>query len=209
MENVRTTYACAACKGSFPVTVLDVPSVTDLLGDRGRATDGLPPEVAALVAAAGPSPAEIAKRDAALQLEWARKVLREATCPGCRARNPEGVAAQRRERAMSRWGMTAFFAAVAWGSMYLPKLALIAPAMMLIIVALRLAMRAPGRVRTLVLGLPLPVAMTVFVFALPYYAFAVPLASALLMIAMPSPVDDAAFQTAAGRLRFETSPFRG
>jgi hypothetical protein len=136
-------------------------------------------------------------------------VLLHATCPGCGAKNPDGVVAERRENTRTRWGTAAFFAVIAAVSVAWPPLALIVPALWLLILVLMRVFAGGPRIAVLALQAAFVAGAVAFVLLLPRYAFAIP-ASLAIRCALWSPrAGDGPFERAAKRLRFDATPYRG
>jgi hypothetical protein len=140
---------------------------------------------------------------------YVKELLRHATCPACKARDPEAVEAHDRSVVRGRLTLAAGYLAVAAAAYFVPKLALLPPILSLIIVALffKFALRR-GFWRKLVVWSLISVAMIAWVIAVPRWAFLVPAALAVLTF-WPGSRSSDPFADAAEQLRFAESPYRG
>ena len=190
MATATLTYECSACHVGFDVTVSDLTDPRELSSVRDRRD-----------------------LDAELLESFARAELRYATCPACSARNPEGVALERREARATHFGGGAAFGAVAVASYFVPPIALVVPllmigifvAMVVTIARTRPTTRPWGRV---LLQGAIPPSVGAAIVALPRFAFVVPLLYATWFVVTSRNAKSTRFERAAARLRFHASPYR-
>jgi hypothetical protein len=140
---------------------------------------------------------------------YVKNVLRHATCPACKARDPVAVADHKHERSRDLFVQAACYLGLAAAAYFVPMLALIPLVfnlLMLVLVA-KMALRR-GNGRGLVRNVVITIAMIAWVIVVPRWAFVVPGVIAALSF-LPGNSSSDPFLDAAEQLRFAESPYRG
>jgi hypothetical protein len=154
----------------------------------------------------------VASVERELLTTFARDELRYATCPSCNVRNPEGVAAARSERTVSRWGTAGFFLAVGATSFWIPWVAFIVPVMSMVfsVSAIVLSRKNSQPVPWLpVMGSAVVLATAFAVPVIfPRAAFLVPLVLGLAIFVRGGKSSNERFERAARRIQFHRTPYR-
>jgi hypothetical protein len=137
------------------------------------------------------------------------QLLRHATCPACKARDPDAVATHRRDVRRGRRILAASYASLGLAAVLLPKIALLPPLLGLLLWAFAMPLRLRRRLWLPILIEPLiAAAMITWIIAFPHLAYVVPAAVALLVF-LPRPSSSDPFADAAEQLRFAETPYRG
>jgi hypothetical protein len=183
-------FDCPACRVT---TIADVGGLDDpeqFIDARTRAVLG----------------AKVADLEVDLLRQGARRTLLHATCPACGKRNPEGIAAQKRER---RWSVAVGFVlygALVVAAYFAPRIALVVPilgASIQIAGAVALHRRGQARWGRFALHLVVNAALAALVILVPRAAPLVPLIG-LLESLRPIPPDERPWTEAAAAIQFET-----
>jgi hypothetical protein len=140
--------------------------------------------------------------------------LKYATCPGCGAQNPDGLANDRTENRVATWGTIGLMLVVGAVAYFAPAVAYVVPIVSLLLLLLRLAeaRKATGPVhwRIIVLQAVLGIGLGVPIYLWPRWAFVVPLvvAASVLPNALRRPRASARFERARARIRFHGHAYR-
>ncbi len=132
MHSFSTTYHCAACEKTFPVEVTDLDDPYAHIPEHSRESMRRVRETQNKFGQNNPGDPveELAGR---LLEQDARGVLLRATCPGCKARNPAGVADDRKEHISAVLFGCIFFGILAIVAWYYSWAALILPGVSLFV----------------------------------------------------------------------------
>ncbi len=211
MASVRTHYACPACGGRFAVAVLDLDEPAELVSDRDRnLLRSIQRTQEALGGEAGVDPAE--EIEAKLLDGFAKDALRHATCPGCQARNPEGVAEVMRRERVLRFGSVALAVVLTVVTYFAPVVAVGLGALLAFAGGLRALRVARAREKVGPLRILAPLALATALigvwFAAPEYVYPLPLVLGVEPLVAPTKLVDFEFARAAARLRFVATAFR-
>lgn len=205
MPSLSTTYACPACRAESRVTVENLDEPSTAVQENGKVIL-LPADEARRRIEAGTVRA-IAGVELATLEQAARERLRYATCPRCQQQNPEGLDIQRAEARSGRHLSLGLVVVIAVGARFYPRVALLAPALSLLLTGLGVIARRraglPARTGAVVLSTITPLALAAAIFMYPSYA---PLAPILLIgpaVFLASPSVQQRWKETAESLRFE------
>jgi hypothetical protein len=151
---------------------------------------------------------KVADLEVDLLQQSAQRKLLHATCPRCGKRNPEGIAAQTRERWRTIAIGFAIYGAVLVGSFFAPRIALVIPIVggsMQIVGAVVLSRQGKVPWGRFAFNLAINAALAALVILVPRAAPLAPLLGILDSL-RPRPRDDSPWTEAAEAIQFETDP---
>lgn len=180
MHSFSTTYHCSACEKTFPVEVTDLGDPYVHIPERSR--ESMRRIRATQNKFGHDKPGDPVDELAATLLEQeAVSVLLRATCPACKAKNPAGIADDRKEHKQTMLFGCVFFGIWAVVSKFYSWAALIIPGMSLFVfrpimfVQLRKAQDKPFPVFRFIAGILFDLALAAAVVQFPIIAPGVPL----------------------------------
>ncbi len=177
MATVTTTYTCEVCSADSSVRVGGV-SVPDVPVSKKNHVVFMSPANAKREVEAGlANPIGVKSKGVE---ELAQEALLYAACPKCAARNPRGVAAQKRKVLHSRLSGALLLAICVPGAWYFPTFGLATPILALFFTLLgvyaRKALGVPLERAQIFIGIAGPLAFAAFARAYPGHAWLVPFA---------------------------------
>ena len=209
MHSFSTAYHCAACNESFPVEVTDLGDPHKHISESSQA---ILRRSRTLQNQLGQTKPGDPVDDLAHELleQEARSELRYATCPGCHAENPEGIAADRAERRQSSLFGWVFFGIIAAAAWFYPWAALILPGMDLLVFRPMMLVQSrksdkPFPFVPFALGIVLDAALIALILLYPRAAPLVPLAGIVQSAVNHSSKSGWKWEEARKKVRFEAS----
>jgi hypothetical protein len=207
MPSLLVTYRCSLCQVESRATVSDLSEPSKSIPQRS--SDLLKQTQAIREKLGGSQSDPIAELHQSLLEQEAHSSLRFATCPGCHARNPEGVAAQSNDRKQAVGITAGLFGGLTLIAYFAPLAAIAAPILVLapmVLVAL-IARKRQMPVPWLNLGISLVIS-TLMVAAILLFRRAAPAVPLLLLVSafVRKPRDsdkETAWTEAAKKIRFE------